>query len=110
MTKRPRRRVHPAHQSPNKQEGRCGAPFCIADRPDLGPCIAALWVDAEARGQGVAQALTDAALTRFAQLGFAQAYLAAKPHLRGFYEPRGWTLLEREVGDDRLDVFVRALP
>ena len=82
----------------------------IADRPDLGPCIAALWVEPEARGQGVARGLVNAALLRLGQVGHTGAYLAAKPHLHGYYAARGWTVTERAVGDDRLDVFFRALP
>lgn len=82
----------------------------IADRPDLGPCIAALWVEPTERGQGVGQALVDVALGRLAGLGRSEVYLAAKPPLHGYYAGRGWTLRERGVGDDDLDVFSRALP
>lgn len=82
----------------------------IAARPDLGPCIAALWVEPEMRGQGVGQDLVGAALRRLANLGQHQAYLAAKPHLHGYYVGCGWTLRERDVGDDGLDVFCRVLP
>jgi predicted N-acetyltransferase YhbS len=82
----------------------------IAARPHLGPCIAALWVEPEARGQGVARQLVATALQRLAELGHRQAYLPAKPHLRDFYTRGGWTLMEQQVGDDHLDVFARALP
>ena len=82
----------------------------ISARPHLGPCIAALWVEPEARRQGVARQLVAAALHRLAELGHRQAYLPAKPHLRDFYVRGGWTLLEQQVGDDSLDVFARALP
>lgn len=82
----------------------------IAPRPDLGPCIAALWVEPESRGRGVAQDLVNAALLRLGQAGHTAAYLAAKSHLHGYYAGRGWTLMERGVGDDGLDVFYRALP
>ena len=78
----------------------------IAGRPDLGPCIAALWVEPEMRGQGVAQALVNAALRRLADV----AYLAARPPLHQYYASRGWMLRERNVGDDDLDVFARAVP
>lgn len=79
----------------------------IAARPDLGPCIAALWVEPEMRGQGVAQALVNAALLRLADVGWDVAYLAARPPLHQYYASRGWTLRERNVGDDDLDVFFR---
>jgi predicted N-acetyltransferase YhbS len=81
----------------------------IAARPDLGPCIAALWVEPEMRGQSVGQALVHVALERLAGLGRSEVYLAAKPPLHGYYADQGWTLRERGVGDDGLDVFARAL-
>ena len=82
----------------------------IAARPRLGPCIAALWVEAEARGRGIAAALMSAACRRLASPGFECAYLAAKPRLRAYYAARGWTLVETGIGEDNLDVFRRALP
>ena len=82
----------------------------IAARPGLGPCIAALWVEGPARGRGIANMLVAAACRRLADGGSERVYLAAKPFLRGYYAGRGWSLLESDVGDDGLDVFVRALP
>jgi predicted N-acetyltransferase YhbS len=82
----------------------------IESRPDLGPCIAALWVDPSGRGQGVGEHLVKAACDRLARTGFPQVYLGAKLHLRSYYSDHGWTLLESGVGGDDLDVFVRALP
>lgn len=82
----------------------------IHQRPELGPCLAALWVEPAARGQGIAQQLIAAVLSRLASRGFRQVYLSAKPPLRHFYEAAGWSLMESNLGDDMLDVFVRALP
>jgi GNAT superfamily N-acetyltransferase len=82
----------------------------IRNRPELGPCLADLWVEPAARGQGVAQVLIEAVLTRLSSQGFSRVYLAAEPHLHAFYEAAGWSLVERDVGDDRIGVFVRALP
>lgn len=48
--------------------------------------------------------------TRLSARGFERVYLLAEPGLHGFYARSGWTLLETEVGEDRLGVFVRALP
>lgn len=87
-----------------------GIQLDIHERPDLGPCLAALWVEPEARRQGVAGMLVAAVLARLSGHGFGQVYLSAKPHLRGFYEASGWTLVESDVGEDHLHVFVRALP
>ncbi len=81
----------------------------IEARPELGPCVAALWVEEAERRRGIGKALIDAACTRFAASGFSQAYLAAKPPLRDFYSRVDWTLVESAVGDDNLDVFRRML-
>lgn len=81
----------------------------IDARPDLGPCLAALWVEPEARGRGVAGTLISAVLERLSSHGFAVAYLSAKPHMRGFYEMNGWTLMESDIDRDHQDVFKRAL-
>lgn len=81
----------------------------IDARPDLGPCLAALWVEPEARGRGVAATLISAVLERLLSHGFTEAYLSAKPHMRGFYEKNGWTLIESDIDRDHQDVFVRTL-
>jgi predicted N-acetyltransferase YhbS len=82
----------------------------IDARPQLRPCIAALWVDPSSRGQGVAQRLLNTACARLARAGCSRVYLGARPPLRRYYSGHGWTLHESGVGSDRLDVFVRALP
>lgn len=82
----------------------------IEARPDLRPCIAALWVDPASRGQGVGARLVKAACARLSRAGFPRVYLGAKPPLRRYYSSHGWTLLESGIGADNLDVFVRALP
>jgi predicted N-acetyltransferase YhbS len=82
----------------------------IAARPELGPCVAALWVEPKARGQGVGRALLGSALSRLAAQGHDRCYLPANPHLHDYYAAGGWSLVERGVGDDMLDVFVHALP
>jgi predicted N-acetyltransferase YhbS len=81
----------------------------IEARPELGPCIAALWVEEAERHRGIGKALINAACTRFAASGFSQAYLAAKPLLRSYYCGLGWTHIESAVGDDNLDLFRRTL-
>ncbi|KRA99406.1 hypothetical protein ASD83_02455 [Devosia sp. Root685] len=81
----------------------------IDARPGLGPCLAALWVEPEARGHGVAGMLISAVLELLSIQGCRQVYLSAKPHLRGFYEKNDWTLVESNIDGDKQDVFVRAL-
>ena len=81
----------------------------IHERPNLGPCLAALWVEPEARGHGVAAKLMSAVIARFEALGFDEVYLSAKPHLQGFYSAKGWGLIESDVGDEQLLIFRRDL-
>lgn len=82
----------------------------IEARPNLEPCIAALWIEEPTRGQGIGQTLIEAACARLSATGFSQAFLAAKPPLHSYYSLLGWQLVEKDVGDDRLGVFCRALP
>jgi predicted N-acetyltransferase YhbS len=78
-------------------------------RPNLGPWVAAVWVDESRRKRGIAQALIDAALHRTAALGVARIYLVSRPALRPFYTRLGWREIEDEVGDHRLVVYGRDL-
>jgi GNAT superfamily N-acetyltransferase len=79
----------------------------LAERPNLTPWVAAVWVEVSARGHGVGAALVDAAARAGFASGFARAYLCARPRMTGFYERLGWTLIERRVGPHQLNVFVR---
>ncbi len=79
----------------------------LDERPDLTPWVAAAWVEERARGQGIGAALVDAAARAAFVLGFARVYLCARARMTGFYEGLGWTLIERRVGAQQLNVFVR---
>ncbi len=82
----------------------------IGARPDWGPCLAALWVEPEARGQGIGEALADTLMTRLSGLDFERVYLSAKPRMRAYYLLRGWTMIDSDIDKDHQDVFVRLLP
>lgn len=71
-------------------------------RPGLRPWIAALWVEPEARRQGVAAGLIAAARAGAAAFGHPICHLCARPDLRPFYLARGFRLLE--TGVEGLDV------
>jgi N-acetylglutamate synthase-like GNAT family acetyltransferase len=83
----------------------------LAERPQLTPWVAAVWVDPRARQRGVGAALVDrAALDCFA-LRVGRVYLCARPERSDFYERLGWIPIERDVGPRHLSVFIRdAIP
>ncbi|MCS6759191.1 MAG: GNAT family N-acetyltransferase [Candidatus Devosia euplotis] len=66
----------------------------LDERPELGPWIAAPWVEPACRGAGIARTIVEQATsTMFAQ-GNARVYLYAIPPLQPFYLRMGWTLVE----------------
>jgi GNAT superfamily N-acetyltransferase len=79
----------------------------LAERPQLTPWVAAVWVEEEARRRGVGAALVERAVQNCFALEIGRAYLCARARMSDFYERLGWTLLERQVGRHCLDVFFR---
>jgi GNAT superfamily N-acetyltransferase len=79
----------------------------LDERPDLTPWVAAVWVEETARGRGIGAALVDSATQACFSIGFARAYLCARPRMTRFYERLGWTVLERKVGPNQLSVFAK---
>jgi len=79
----------------------------LDERPDLTPWVAAVWVEERARGTGIGAALVERATQTCFALGVPRAYLCARPRMTRFYERLGWTILERKVGRDQLNVFVK---
>ena len=79
----------------------------LAERPQLTPWVAAVWVEPEARQRGVGAALVDRATQDCFAMGVSRVYLCARPRMSRFYEGLGWTISERKVGTHHLSVFVR---
>jgi len=79
----------------------------LAERPQLTPWVAAVWVEPQARRRGVGTALVNRATQDCFALGISRAYLCARLQRSAFYERLGWTPIERDVGQHRLSVFVR---
>ena len=79
----------------------------LAERPQLTPWIAAVWVEKAARRRGVGAALVNRATEDCFALGIGRAYLCARPRMLGFYERLGWTSIERDVGQHRMSVLIR---
>lgn len=79
----------------------------LAERPQLTPWVAAVWVEPRARQRGVGGALVNRATKDCFDLGFDRAYLCARPLRTPYYERLGWISIERDVGPRRLSVFMR---
>jgi GNAT superfamily N-acetyltransferase len=79
----------------------------LAERPQLTPWVAAVWVEPQARRRGVGAALVNRATQDCSALGVDRVYLCARPQRSEFYERLGWIAIERDVGRHRLGVFVR---
>jgi len=73
-------------------------------RPDYGPWIAALWIEPAWRRRGIASNLLTAARTRASDQGHKALYLCANPDKTGFYQARGFRLIESDVSG--LEVFL----
>ncbi|MGQ0681452.1 GNAT family N-acetyltransferase, partial [Bradyrhizobium sp.] len=79
----------------------------LAERPQLTPWVAAVWVEENARRHGVGGALVNRATEDCLALGEKRVYLCARAHMAGFYQGLGWTTIERGVGTHELDVHCR---
>jgi N-acetylglutamate synthase-like GNAT family acetyltransferase len=79
----------------------------LAERPQLTPWVAAVWVEPPARGRGVGGALVNRATQDCFALGVGRVYLYALPQRSTFYEGLGWIPIERDVGPHRQSVFIR---
>ncbi len=77
------------------------------ERPQYTPWVAAVWVERDARGEGLGSALVRHAAAAIFRAGWPRAYLAAAPRRRSFYEGLGWQVLEEAVGEERMTVFIR---
>jgi len=70
----------------------------LEDSPEMadvpGPWLASFYIVPEARGQGVAQALMNAAAQAVAALGYSGWYLFTENH-EDYYANAGWLLHER---------------
>jgi GNAT superfamily N-acetyltransferase len=79
----------------------------LAERSQLTPWVAAVWVEPDARQRGVGGALVNRATQDCFALGVSRAYLCARPRRSAFYERLGWIPIERDVGPHHLSVFIR---
>ncbi|MDQ8730726.1 GNAT family N-acetyltransferase [Bradyrhizobium sp. LHD-71] len=78
----------------------------LADRPQYGPWVAAVWVEPQHRLQQVGRALVGHAAQVLFARGFARIYLCSSPRRRNFYVRQGWTPIEENVGTHSQTVYV----
>jgi GNAT superfamily N-acetyltransferase len=76
----------------------------LDERPDFSPWAAALWVEPEARENGVGAALLRHAAAAALNDGENALYLCAREAISGYYLARGWRLVETGIGPRRLSV------
>lgn len=81
----------------------------VPARPNLAPCLAALWVEPEERGRGIGRAMTKSLIERLRGQGHEFVFLSARPHMRSYYLLGGWTMIESDVDLERQDVYVLEL-
>ena len=79
----------------------------LGERPHLTPWVAAVWVEEDARRNGVASSLVNRAPQDGCAHGIGRARLCSRPQLAGFYEGLGWIIAERNVGPHRQNVYFR---
>ncbi|PKA68543.1 MULTISPECIES: GNAT family N-acetyltransferase [Pseudomonas] len=66
----------------------------LAQRPDLGPWLACVFVDPAARGQGLAEQLIEGICREATQRGLPRLYLHTQTK-QAYYAKRGWQVMER---------------
>ena len=74
--------------------GACLAAADLPERPDLGPWLACVLVEPEARGRGLAAQLIEAICAHASSLGIPRLYLHTHDQ-SAYYAKRGWQVLER---------------
>ncbi|UVL00739.1 GNAT family N-acetyltransferase [Pseudomonas sp. B21-048] len=66
----------------------------LAQRPDLGPWLACVFITPQARGKGLAERLIEGICAKAKENGVASIYLHTQDQ-SDYYARRGWTVLER---------------
>ncbi|WP_243368151.1 GNAT family N-acetyltransferase [Microvirga solisilvae] len=76
-------------------------------RPQYTPWVAALWVEPEARRNGIGAALVQKATEFSFGTGAPRIYLLSRERRRAYYEGLGWTMLEADILEPGLHVLIR---
>jgi GNAT superfamily N-acetyltransferase len=77
----------------------CGALLLddMDDRPKLNPWLGCLYVEPNARRQGIGRHLVRDLVDSAKALGISTLYLFCDPQLRSFYESEGWSAIEERT-------------
>ncbi len=76
-------------------------------RPQYTPWIAALWVEPEARRQGIGAALVERSSQFAFSTGTERLYLLSRERRRAYYEGIGWTMLEADAPEKGIHILIR---
>lgn len=79
----------------------------VSERPDLGPWVAAVWVEPDFRRRGIGAALVRKASAEAFARGVERLHLHCRAARRPFYERLGWRLFE--AGVPRAGMFILAM-
>lgn len=81
----------------------------LADRPDLGPWLACVFISPDARGKGLAERLIEGISEEAKTSGVASIYLHTRDK-HDYYAKRGWAVLDRfHAWDEEQWLMVRDL-
>lgn len=79
----------------------------VAERPDLGPWVAAVWVEPHFRRRGIGAALIARAAQEAFARGAGRLYLHCNAANRPFYSARGWQPFEDDVPTPGMFILTR---
>jgi predicted N-acetyltransferase YhbS len=99
-----------AHDGEHFVGSTLGIASDLDDRPQYTPWVAAVWVEPQYRGQNVGRSLVSFAAETCLKQGFKRVFLCARPERHAFYARQGWLLIERDVGEKQLNVYLKGEP
>ncbi|MFL6818578.1 MAG: GNAT family N-acetyltransferase [Bradyrhizobium sp.] len=99
-----------AHDGDHYAGSALGIASDMDERPQYTPWVAAVWVEPQYRRQNVGRSLVSHATETCLKQGFQKVFLCARPERHEFYTRQGWSMIELEVGEKRLNVYVKCAP
>ncbi len=96
-----------AHDGQRYLGSTLGITSDLEERPQYSPWVAAVWVESQYRGRSIGRSLVSCAAQACLKQGFQRIYLCARAARHDFYARQGWLPIEKDVGKDRLTVFIK---